>query len=102
MKLKIVVINKILVPLSEPEWVPKENISSGWEWTWGNPAPSCHLLDAWDSEVTASGTMGDCESLAGTGPAPLPYEPQPHPILPRKVTEENSKEYQEVSQLPQI
>lgn len=85
MKPKVAITNKILVPGSEPDWVQKENISSGWERTWGNPAPSCHLLDAQDSEVTASGTMGDCENLAGTGPAPLLYGPQPHPILPRKV-----------------
>lgn len=86
MKPKIAITNKILVPASEPKWVPKENISSGWERTWGNTAPSCHLLDAQVSEVTASGTMGDCESLAGAGPAPLLYKPQPHPMLPRKDT----------------
>lgn len=39
-------VAKIPQPGFEPERVPEESISSGWERTWGNPASNCHLLGA--------------------------------------------------------
>lgn len=43
--------------------------------------------------------MGDCESLAGTGPDFVLQEAQPHPILACEVTGENAKESQEASHI---
>lgn len=54
-------------------------------------------FSGWWSHST--GTMGDCEILAGTGPAFGFQRAQPYPILPWEVVGENAKECQEASQI---
>ena len=75
------VTKKIPGPGWELEWFPKNNMFSGWEGTWENPALHWHLLSAQGDEVTASDTMGDCESLVETDSGSVLWGSQPHPIL---------------------
>lgn len=87
MKPKITVTKKIPGPGFNPEWVPEKLYPQDGK---GHgeycPLLSVTCLGAQDGKVTASDTMGDCESLAGTGQVPAHWEPPPHPIAPREVT----------------